>query len=238
LAASIACLVAPATAQTPVRPTEPMVGSYRPADVRDARVEAAARFAVKEVGGSGARLRSINAAQQQLVQGTNYKLDVTASDGQRWLVTVYQPLRGAMRVTQRQTIQETFTVAASVQAQRDTNPRTATAAERRAILAALRPAIVRRTRGPVEFVIEKLDVQSGWALAWVQPQRPGGRRIDPASVLTRDQLSTTRETRVDALLRRRGRRWEVIGYEMGHTDVWYACYRGAPTGLVGRTCRP
>jgi hypothetical protein len=210
-----------------------MVGGYQPAETGDPRVQAAARFAITQVGGAGAMLRSINAAQRQIVQGTNYKLDITATNGGRWRVTVYQPLSGAMRVTERQTIQAAAPAGAPARAQRDAAPRAATAAERRAILAALRPAIVRRARGPVEFVVEKLDVQSGWALAWVQPQRPGGRAIDPASLLTRDQLTTTRSTRVDALLRQRGNRWEVVRYELGATDVWYACYRGAPAGLVG-----
>jgi len=112
LAASIVCLAAPATAQTAVRPTEPMVGGYQPADVRDERVLAAARFAATKVGSSGTSLRSINAAERQIVQGTNYKLDITVSNGQRWLVTVYEPLRGAMLVTQQQIVVTTSPVAA------------------------------------------------------------------------------------------------------------------------------
>lgn len=116
-AASIACLAAPASVSAATQPAAPMVGGYQQADVRDSRIRAASRFAVTEVGGRGARLRSINAAEQQIVQGTNYKLDITVSDGQRWLVTVYQPLRGAMRVTQRQTLGSTAPVASPVQIQ-------------------------------------------------------------------------------------------------------------------------
>jgi hypothetical protein len=226
-AAAFVCLAAPAAAPAAAQRPPQMVGGYQAVGVGDARVQAAAVFAVKELGGAGARLQSVNAAQRQIVQGTNYKLDLTAADGRRWLVTVYHPLSGEMQVTERQA------VPTEGAAQGNAGPRPATTAERRAILAALRPAIVRRARGPIEFVVEKMDVQAGWALAWVQPQRPGGRRIDPASILTKDQLTTTRETRVDALLRRRGDRWEVVRYELGHTDVWYACYRGAPAGLVG-----
>lgn len=49
-------------------------------------------------------------------------------------------------------------------------------AQRRAILNALRPAVERELRGPVEFVIDCIQVQGGMALVNANPQRPGGGR--------------------------------------------------------------
>ena len=107
--------------------------------------------------------------------------------------------------------------------------------QRRAILDALRPAVAREMRGPVEFVVERLDVRSGWALVWAQPQRPGGGRIDPQVVLTPEQLEFSEGIRVDALLRFEDEQWKVEDYRVGATDVWYACYAGAPPVLTGCT---
>jgi len=107
LAVSIILAAAPAHAQqgegqaaAPI-----MVGGYRQADVSDAGVQAAARFAANAIGGAGITVRTIHSAQQQLVQGMNYKIDMTASNGRRSLVTIYRPLRGPMRVTQQQAVQ-------------------------------------------------------------------------------------------------------------------------------------
>jgi hypothetical protein len=119
------------------------------------------------------------------------------------------------------------------QAQPEPGPGNDTAVERRAILAALRPAIVRRTHGPVEFVVESINVSAGWALAKVQPQRPGGHTIDPATFLSATELEFADGTGVEALLRRRGGRWQLVQQQLGATDVWYMCFPGAPAALVG-----
>lgn len=106
-------------------------------------------------------------------------------------------------------------------------------AQRRAILDALRPGVVEAMRGPVEFVVERLEVKDGWALVLAQPQRPGGGRIDPASVLPADQLEFTDGLRIDALLRFKGGKWVSEDFKVGATDVWYVCYPGAPKALTG-----
>lgn len=106
-------------------------------------------------------------------------------------------------------------------------------AQRRAILDALRPEIADATHGPVEFVVQHLEVQDGWALVWAHPQRPGGAQIDPEAVLPAAQLEFTSSIRVDALLQMRDGDWNLEGYRIGATDVWYACYPGAPATLTG-----
>jgi hypothetical protein len=106
LAVAIIFAAAPAQAQSDEQPAAPiMVGGYRAANVQDAGVQAAARFAATAIGGTGVSVRTIHSAQQQLVQGMNYKIDFTASNGRRSIVTVYRPLRGEMRVTQQQAVQ-------------------------------------------------------------------------------------------------------------------------------------
>jgi hypothetical protein len=106
VAVAVFAVAAPAYANLGGQDAAPiMVGGYRAADVQDAGVRAAAAFAAQAIGGAGVSVRTIHQAQQQLVQGMNYKIDLTASNGQRWLVTVYRPLRGEMRVTQQQALQ-------------------------------------------------------------------------------------------------------------------------------------
>jgi hypothetical protein len=68
-------------------------------------------------------------------------------------------------------------------------------AERRAILDALRAEMRRFDRGPVEFVVRHLRVQSGWAWLAADPRSPGGR---------------ARYEREGALLVRRAGRWQVV----------------------------
>lgn len=91
-------------------------------------------------------------------------------------------------------------------------------AQRRAILNALRPAVERELRGPVEFVINCIQVQGGMALVNANPQRPGGGRINP-NILGdpefRDGLTVT------AVMRFRGGRWSRVDHAIGATDVWY-----------------
>jgi hypothetical protein len=106
-------------------------------------------------------------------------------------------------------------------------------AQRRAILDALRPGVVEAMRGPVEFVVEQMEVKDGWALVLAQPQRPGGGRIDPRTVLPADQLEFTDGLRIDALLRFKGGKWMPEDFKVGATDVWYVCYPGAPEALTG-----
>lgn len=56
------------------------------------------------LGREGADQASVDAAQTQLVQGTNYRLDFTMSDGSRWRVVVYRALNGTMRAGQAQAL--------------------------------------------------------------------------------------------------------------------------------------
>jgi hypothetical protein len=76
---------------------QPMAGGYRDIAVTDPGVQAAARFGVAQLHRPRARLASVDAAQQQVVAGMNYRIDVTLTDRSRWRLSIYRPLRGPMQ---------------------------------------------------------------------------------------------------------------------------------------------
>ena len=82
----------------------PQVGGYRAVATTDQGVQAAAAFAATSLGREGAELASVDVAQVQVVQGMNYRLDFTMSDGSRWRVVVYRALNGAMQAGRAQAL--------------------------------------------------------------------------------------------------------------------------------------
>lgn len=102
--------------------------------------------------------------------------------------------------------------------------------QRRAIMDAARPAIETVLRSPVEFVVERVAVQDGWALLIADPQKPGGGAIDGSHLgpeEERDGLT------VNAILRFQNGRWNLVDHAIGPTDVWYCGYEGPPRSLLG-----
>lgn len=94
------------------------------------------------------------------------------------------------------------------------------AAERRAVLDALRRTIEARLGPNVEFVVEAFRAYGGWAFVQAHPQRKGGKQIDGARYVGADAydiggLETT------AVLRVRDGRWIVVVSAIGATDIWY-----------------
>jgi hypothetical protein len=102
--------------------------------------------------------------------------------------------------------------------------------QRAAILDAMRPAIETALRSPVEFVVTRIGVEGGWALVIADPQRPGGGAIDGSHLgpeEERDGLT------VNAILRFRNGRWNLVDHAIGPTDVWYCGFEGPPRSLLG-----
>lgn len=101
--------------------------------------------------------------------------------------------------------------------------------ERRAILDAVRPLVIAQVGPPVEFVVNDIRVVSSYAFVAVEPQRPGGGRID-YSHLDDGMMDGLR---TEAILVKRNGRWLVTQHATGATDVWYLGYCGEyPRGLI------
>jgi hypothetical protein len=111
---------------------------------------------------------------------------------------------------------------------------TPTQAERKAVLDALRPAVESKLGPNVEFVIQVIRLEDGWAFVMADPQGKGGKAIDGRRVFGED-FDNMDGLRVDAVLRLRKGRWEVVDYGIGATDVWY-CDVGPRTLKRGYGC--
>lgn len=96
------------------------------------------------------------------------------------------------------------------------------------LLDAARPLFERETGGPVEFVINRLNVLDVWAFGNVRLQRPGGGEIDWAKTKFAEQHA---EGMFDAgghffLLRRADSgEWMLVEYAIGPTDVAWDWWR-------------
>lgn len=99
-------------------------------------------------------------------------------------------------------------------------------ADRSAMMDAIRPHAEWKLGAPVEFVVRELRVQGSAGLAIVDPQRPGGGRIDPyrTPMATRDgeDPGYMDGLRIYALLWREDRTWVMVHWAIGPTDVWFA----------------
>jgi hypothetical protein len=91
--------------------------------------------------------------------------------------------------------------------------------ERKAVLDTLRPAIEAKLGPNVEFVVQVLRVERGWAFVMADPQRRGGKPIDGNRYF--DDFDNMDGLRVDAVLQQRNGRWRVVEHAIGATDVWY-----------------
>ena len=131
--------------------------------------------------------------------------------------------------------EEEETGEAEEQGQADaTSPAVAGSAQRAAIMDAMRPAVERELRGPVEFLVQRVSVRDGWALVMADPQRPGGGRIDPADIYPDDQAEFMDGLTVSAILRFSGNGWTLVDHRIGATDAWYCDgSTGAPRALTG-----
>ena len=111
-----------------------------------------------------------------------------------------------------------------------TAPASVNSAQRRAILDALRPTIARELRSPVEFVVQRIGVERGWALVIADPQRPGGGAIERRHLpYAEDRDGLT----VYAVMRFQRGRWTIHDHVIGPTDVWYCGMQGPPRSLLG-----
>ena len=91
--------------------------------------------------------------------------------------------------------------------------------QRKAVLDALRPPVEAKIGRSVEFVVQVLRVEDGWAFVMADPQRKSGKPIDGNRYF--DDFDNMDGLRVDAVLRLKSGRWRVVDFAIGATDVWY-----------------
>jgi hypothetical protein len=184
----------------------PVVGSYQERPKDDPEVVAAARFAVGEEGrreGAPVSLVAINRAERQVVAGFNYRLRLSVkSKGEIRDVSavVYQNLKSEYSLSSWERSGGEGTAPATREA----------AEERRAVKGAIRRELSRATPAHVkvsQFTINSLDVQSGWALAGVEPS--GDTPLDPVSVLLRKQRGRWKVLTLGTSLHGTGRSFHV-----------------------------
>ena len=111
-------------------------------------------------------------------------------------------------------------------------------AERAAILDAIRPAIEAQMGGPVEFNIETMRTDGDWAFVIADPQRPGGKPIDPETTAFADREDEMDGLTILALARFVEGRWVHIDDIAGPMDAaqvdWIKSYRVPESIINGR----
>jgi hypothetical protein len=78
----------------------------------------------------------------------------------------------------------------------------------------------------VIFQVGSLRVKDGWAVVSATPQKPGGGAFDWSGTKYAKCIGDGEcDNGVQALLRKRGKNWQVVEYGIGSTDYWvgYAC---------------
>jgi hypothetical protein len=101
--------------------------------------------------------------------------------------------------------------------------------ERAAILDAIRPAVEAQMWGPVEFKIDQMRTDGDWAFVMAEPQRPGGKPVDPETTAFAGQEDQMDGLTVLGLARFVRGRWVHIGDIIGPMDAaqtaWVQNYR-------------
>lgn len=110
-------------------------------------------------------------------------------------------------------------------------------AERKAILDAVRPAIEKDLKQKVVFIVRGLKTQQGFAFAQLEPQKPGGAPVDYSRTRYAEAIRAGAfDNGISALLRKEKKRWRLLRYSIGATDVpyvdWDREFR-APRALFG-----
>jgi hypothetical protein len=101
---------------------------------------------------------------------------------------------------------------------------------RQVVLDALRPRVERDIGPPVQFLIERINVEGPWAFVSATPQRLNGAPVDWSRTrYARDFAADAMSDMILALLHHEGGAWRVREYALGPTDVtwveWIPKYR-------------
>jgi hypothetical protein len=121
---------------------------------------------------------------------------------------------------------------AGAQAQDTTTPKQGSP-ERKAIVDALRVPIQKRLKQKVIFKIDRLKLKEGFAFIAAQPLQPDGKQINYRGTPYQEAIEAGAfDDTVMALLKKQGKKWKVLIYVHGATDVpyvdWPEKYKAPP----------
>lgn len=130
-----------------------------------------------------------------------------------------------------------FTVSSESYAQSGITTPKAGSAERKAIMDALRVPVQKFLKQKVIFVVNRLNLQRGWAFVIAVPEQPNGKPIDFSHTIYADAVRAGAfDGQAIGLLKKHGRQWRVVTYNIGATDVVYEDWDrkyGAPRAIMG-----
>ena len=97
---------------------------------------------------------------------------------------------------------------------------------RRHLMEAIRPHAEWTLGAPVEFVVSDLRVSGEIGYAALEPQRPGGGRIDfwQTPLMKRGEIDPEfyDGVHMHVLYQKSGETWVAVHWSIGATDVWWA----------------
>lgn len=95
--------------------------------------------------------------------------------------------------------------------------------ERTAILDTLRKPVEKELKQEIQFVINDFNVSGNWAFISGEPQTKAGERPDYSKTVYKEQVESDMfDNNFFALLKKSGKKWKVVKYYIGCTDVCYA----------------
>ncbi len=96
-------------------------------------------------------------------------------------------------------------------------------AERTAILNALRLPVEKELGQKIQFVVNDFNVSGNWAFVSGEPQNAEGGKPDYTGTPYEEAVSEGFfDDNFFALLKKTGKKWKVVTYALGCTDVCYA----------------
>lgn len=98
-------------------------------------------------------------------------------------------------------------------------------AERKAIFDALRVPVEKELKQPIQFAVNDFNVSGNWAFIGGEPQNAAGGRPDYSGTEYAEAIEADAfDNNIFALLKKTGKKWKVITYAIGCTDVCYATW--------------
>lgn len=97
--------------------------------------------------------------------------------------------------------------------------------ERKAILDALRVPVEKELKQKVQFAVNDFNVSGNWAFLGGEPQNSAGERPDYTGTEYAEAIEADMfDNNFFALLKKTGKKWKVVKYYIGCTDVCYATW--------------